>query len=113
MEYIIDNWTDIHIEIIIYQNDNFRYIAENISKIKETCNRKNIPVFDDKILSVTKIFNDAVFEKYGFLYLMKGIHNLIAFECKASYILVESKTIKKNCLKEKNRLLILQELEKN
>ena len=52
MDFIIDNWTDIHIETLIYQNEQFRYVAENISKLKENCNQKNIPVLDDKILSL-------------------------------------------------------------
>jgi hypothetical protein len=109
MDFIIDNWTDIYIEILIYQNEQFRYIAENISKLKEKCNKKNIPVFDDKILSLTKIFNDLVFEKYGFDYLLEGIHNLIAFNCQPSYVLKD--TIKKGCLKEKNRMKILKILQ--
>ena len=108
MDFIIDNWTDIHIEIIIYQNEQFRYVAENISKLKEKCNQKNIPVFDDKILSLTKIFNDRVFEKYGFEYLLEGIHNLIAFNCEPCYVLKDMKTLKKGCLKEKNRMKILK-----
>jgi len=107
MDFIIDNWTDIYIEILIYQNEDFRYIIENISKIKEKCNKKNIPVFDDKILSLTKIFNDRVFEKYGFEYLLEGIHNLISFECTPCYVLKDMKTIKRGCFKEKNRIKIL------
>jgi hypothetical protein len=107
MDFIIDNWTDIHIEIIIYQNKDFRYVAENIDKLKEKCNKKNIPVFDDKILSLTKIFNDRVFEKYGFDYLLNGIHNLILFNCYPCYVLKDTKIIKKNCFKEKNRIKIL------
>ena len=35
MDFIIDNWTDIYIEILIQQNEQFRYVAENISKLKE------------------------------------------------------------------------------
>ena len=111
MENIIDNWTDAYIEILIYQHEEFRYVVENISKLKEKCNKKNIPVYDDKILILTKVFNDAIFEKYGFQYLMEGIHNLLAFECTSKNILIESKIIKKNCFKAKNRLLILKELE--
>jgi hypothetical protein len=107
MEFIIDNWCDMHIEIIIYQNKKFRYIAENIYKLKENCNKKGVPVYDDKILSLTKIFNDEIFEKYGFDYLLEGVNNLIAFECEPSYILRESKMIKKGCFKERNRMIIL------
>ena len=53
MDFIIDNWTDIYIEILIYQNEQFRYIAENISKLKEKCNKKNIPIFDDKTVTIS------------------------------------------------------------
>ena len=107
MDFIIDNWTDIYIEILIYQNEQFRYVAENISKLKEKCNQKNIPVFDDKILSLTKIFNDRVFEKYEFEYLLEGIHNLIAVNCDPCYVLKDMKTIRKQWFKGKNRMKIL------
>jgi len=60
MDFIIDNWTDLYIEILIYQNEEFRYVIDNISKLKESCNKKNIPVYDDKILIFTKVFNDKV-----------------------------------------------------
>ena len=108
MEYIVDNWTDIHIETLIYQNEQFRYIAENISKLKEKCNQKNIPVFDDKILALTKIFNDRVFETHGFEYLLEGIHNLIAFNCEPCYVLKNTKSLKRGCFKEKNRIKIFK-----
>jgi len=110
MDFIIDNWTDLYIEILIYQNEEFRYVIDNISKLKESCNKKNIPVYDDKILIFTKVFNDKVFEKYGLDYLLEGIHNLIAFACTPCYILKISKTIKKGCFKEKNRMLIFKQL---
>jgi len=108
MNYIIDNWTDTYIEILIYQNEKFRYIGENISKLKEKCNKKNIPVYDYEILSLTKIFNDKVFEKYGFEYFLEGIHNLIMFQCTPCYLLKTNKIIKKKYFTEKNRLLILK-----
>ncbi len=45
MDFIIDNWTDLYIEILIYQNEEFRYVIDNISKLKESCNKKNIILF--------------------------------------------------------------------
>ena len=111
MDFIIDNWTDTYIEIIIYQQEEFRYIAENILSLKERCNKQKKCVYDDKILSLTKQFNDIIYEKYGFDYLIEGIHNLMAFNCEAFYVIKESKMIKKGCMKEKNRIKILNELK--
>ena len=81
---------------------------EKLSILLNECNKKNIPVFDDKILSLTKIFNDRVFEKYDFEYLLEGIHNLIAFNCDPCYVLKDMKAIKKQWFKEKNRMIILR-----
>jgi len=110
MNFIIDNWTDPYIEVLIYQQEEFRYIADNILSLKERCNKQNKCVYDDKILSLTKPFNDMIYEKYGFDYLMEGIHNLISFNCEACYIIKESKMIKRGCMKEKNRMKILMML---
>ena len=110
MDFIIDHWTDTYIEILIYQQEEFRYIAENIISLKERCNRQNKCVYDDKILSLTKVFNDKIYEKYGFDYLLEGIHNLIAFACDPCHIIKESKMIKRGCMKEKNRMKILMML---
>ena len=111
MDFIIDNWTDTYIEIIIYQQEEFRYIAENILSLKERCNKQKKCVYDDKILSLTKQFNDKIYEKYGFDYLIEGIHNLIAFNCEASYVIKESKMIKRGYMKEMNRMKILNVLK--
>jgi hypothetical protein len=42
-----------------------------------------------------------VVEKYGFNYLIEGIHNLINFDCNPCYILGNGRAIKIGHLKEK------------
>ena len=112
MDFIIDNWIDPYIEIILFQSLEYRYIAENIYAIKQKCNKKEIPVFDDMLLSLTKPFNDKIFEKYGLDYLLEGIHNLIKFECTPSYVLKKECLVKKQWFNTKNRLKIQQLLSK-
>ena len=60
MNFIVANWTDSYIEIIIYQQEDFKCIAENISSLKERCNKQEKCVYDDKIISLTKQFNDII-----------------------------------------------------
>ena len=103
----------MYIEIILFQQDEFRHIAEKISDLKERWNKKDKPVYDDKILYFTKVFNDRIYEKYGMEYLMEGIHNLIQFECTPKHIF-DYTHLKKGYFKEKNRIKILTEgLQKN
>ena len=106
MDYVIDNWTDMYIEILLFQQEEFRHIAEKISDFKERCNKKDKPVYDDKILYFTKVFNDRIYEKYGMEYLMEGIHNLIQFECRPMHVF-DYMHLKKGIFKEKNRIKIL------
>ena len=113
MDFVIDNWTDMYIEILLFQQEEFRHIAEKISDFKERCNKKDKPVYDDKILYFTKVFNDRIYEKYGMEYLMEGIHNLIRFECTPKHTF-DYMHLKKGYFKEKNRIEILTEgLQKN
>ena len=106
MDFVIDNWTDMYIEIILYQQEEFRHIAEKISYLKEQCEKKDKPVYDDKVLYLTKVFNDRIYEKYGMEYLMEGIHNLIQFNCTPKHIF-DYRFLKKGYFKEKNRIKIL------
>jgi hypothetical protein len=103
MDYIIDNWTDPHILTLIYQQPEFRNIAESIYKLKDKMNNKNGFVCDNYILSFTKKFNDKIFEKYGFDYFMIGIYNLIAFDCTPAHCMIDGQILKKTWFNAKNR----------
>jgi hypothetical protein len=105
--YIAENWTDNYIEILLYQSTEFRYIAENITKLKETKNKKNIPIFNHLMLYFTKPFNDYIYNTYGIDYLLEGIKNLIQFGCQSVIFPVNELIIKRGYFNEKNRTEIL------
>jgi hypothetical protein len=113
LDYIVENWNDFYIDIIIEQQPKYRHIIEKINQVIDKLCEKKHYIIDYELLKLTKPFNDAVYEKYGLDYLLQGIRymtgidrsgnsenyiNLIKFKIK------EDKIIKKGCMKELNRM---------
>ena len=79
-EFVINNWTDFYIDAIIEQQSHFKHIAENINnKIAKLFNRKSY-ILESHLLKLTKVFNDAIYQRYGLDYLLEGIRMMTGID---------------------------------
>ena len=117
-EFIINNWTDLYIGILIYQQSHFRHIAENINnKIDKLVNRKSY-ILESHLLKLTKVFNDAIYQRYGLDYLLEGIRMMTGIDIygnseeykKLIIFDVKDGVVPKGILKEVNRKSVMKEI---
>ena len=118
-DYIVDNWTDFYIDIIIEQQPKFQHISEKIDKVIQKLTDKKQYICETDLLKLTKIFNDAVYEKYGLDYLLEGIRMMTGVDRSGNgeeyvklfvFNIKEMKNIKKGCMKPKNIKKIYEDL---
>ena len=110
-EYIINNWTDFYIDAIIEQQSHFKHIAENINNLIDKLYNKKSYILESQLLKLTKVFNEAIYQRYGLDYLLEGIRMMTGIDRSGNseeYIKlfifdVKEGVVPKGILKEVNR----------
>lgn len=74
-EFIINNWEDTYISILLYNSN----IGRNIETLIVTKNKKKQTIIDTSLLAITKPINDAIIQKYGIDALFKGIDEIVEY----------------------------------
>jgi len=111
-EFIITNWTDLYLEILLYQQG-FENVGEALERIIDTALTKGKVVLSC-LLSTTKIFNDEIIERFGPEYLFEGLKNCAGYYQPhfSKERIVYGSVIKKGCMKEKNRKICYEYLDR-
>lgn len=96
---LIENWTDIYIGILFYQE---------LSDIAEHLSRKKRLIDNELLYIIPKEITEKVFYKYGIEILANGFKEIVEYLSTEPIILYPNWTIKKCKINEKTRINMLK-----